>query len=355
MTAKVTLIGMYNYSPSLFDGLVLPEGIDKDLFVNSLLIEKGEFETLYSDPNFLKFSITNWGKKWYPTFAKWLEGSKTEWNPIENYDRYEDSTDSSSKSYASITSADYSDKRTADLNDERTVNLTAAETVNLSDTSSTMETDRRSVNLTDQTKSTEDKDRTVNLKDVDKRNSMDTTVYNNDTVRDRYDSNEIQETTKAAFDAATYRPDTMVEVDPADVSHIHTGSNSVNYTGQNEQDHTGSDDVRTVLDDKTTHTGSDETHTEGNVRDSHTGTDTTRTTGTDTNTTTGTDMHKTTGTLADVSGTESDGSSHVSHVHGNIGVTQASDMLRGFYDIAAWNLYEHMSDVFASDLLICVY
>ena len=92
-TAKITLIGMYNFDDTLFDGLNLPEEIDKEEFINNLLITSGEFEVLYTDYDFLKFSIGVWSKKWYRTFDKWVEGMKATWNPIENYDRYEEIND----------------------------------------------------------------------------------------------------------------------------------------------------------------------------------------------------------------------------------------------------------------------
>ena len=43
-SAKLTLIGMYQWDDELFKDMILPEGIDKDLFIASLLNEKGEFE-----------------------------------------------------------------------------------------------------------------------------------------------------------------------------------------------------------------------------------------------------------------------------------------------------------------------
>ena len=92
-TMTMTLIGLYNYDNGLFDNLSLPAEIDKDLFINSLLLKSGEFELLYPDLNFMKSMISVWSAKWAPTFEKWLEGYKTTWNPIENYDRYEESTD----------------------------------------------------------------------------------------------------------------------------------------------------------------------------------------------------------------------------------------------------------------------
>ena len=92
--AKMTLIGLENYcqgaGESLFDGLVLPSGINKDDVINTILMRSGEFEILYSDPIFLKASISLWGRNWYATFERWLETLTEEYNPLHNYDRTEE-------------------------------------------------------------------------------------------------------------------------------------------------------------------------------------------------------------------------------------------------------------------------
>ena len=36
--ANMTLIGLYNYDNTLFDNLTLPEGINKDIAVNEILM-----------------------------------------------------------------------------------------------------------------------------------------------------------------------------------------------------------------------------------------------------------------------------------------------------------------------------
>lgn len=92
--ANLTLIGLYNYDPTLFDNLSLPTGIDKSLLINELLMKCGEFELLYPNLDFMKYQIGKWGEKNYFTFSKWIEALAAEFNPIHNYDRYEEYEDS---------------------------------------------------------------------------------------------------------------------------------------------------------------------------------------------------------------------------------------------------------------------
>lgn len=92
-SSTMTLIGLYNYDPDLFEYLTFPEGIDKSTFIDNLLLRADEFEVLYPDPEFLKFSIGAWSRKWQATFTRWVEALAIEYAPLENYDRHEDWTD----------------------------------------------------------------------------------------------------------------------------------------------------------------------------------------------------------------------------------------------------------------------
>ena len=111
--AKMTLIGFYNSfedSYPLFEFLDLPSGIDKDLFINSLLLDAGEFEVLYDDPDFFRNAIRIWGQKWQRTFEKWYKAVYFDYDPLYNYDRHEEwktDTDSTSKSDSTANRSSY--------------------------------------------------------------------------------------------------------------------------------------------------------------------------------------------------------------------------------------------------------
>lgn len=197
-TMKLTLIGLYNVDETLFDEMNLPMGIDKETFINSLLMKAGEFELLYPDLDFMKSFIGLWSKKWHRTFENWLKGTQASWNPIENYDRYEESSDI-------------------------------------------------------------------------KAGTVKNTGSNGMTV------NGSEENKVSAYDSGSYQPSGQ------------TANNSTtNATNNNTTD-------------------------------------------------------------------ENETLNHNSHIHGNIGVTQASQMLESFYDISSWNLYDHMADVFIQEACIPVY
>lgn len=289
-SAKLTLIGMYNYDQTLFNELVMPEGIDKDLFIQSLLMQSGEFEVLYPQPDFMKYSIKIWSTKWFRTFSEWLRGTQQRWNPIYNYDRFEESRNNNKKDFSSKTMADYSDQRRVDLDDTRTADLQDKRIADLRDT------------------------RTADLKDK--------TTFDNTDTNTQTDSMTTEHSV-AAYDTSDYSP----------------SSKDVVNNGQTKTDHTG-----TV-----------ENGTSGTDINDHTGTDTMKHTGTDIMKHTGTDNTARKGTLSDQAGSEATEDIHEAHLYGNIGVTTSAAMLKEFYDISSWSLYEHMCDVFTSELLIPVY
>lgn len=94
---KLTMLGLQQAltikNQTLFDNMNLPAGIDKDTVVDNILLEGSDFEVLYPDPDFMRAAIGVWSNKYYHTFEKWIAAQNLEYNPIENYDRIEDWTD----------------------------------------------------------------------------------------------------------------------------------------------------------------------------------------------------------------------------------------------------------------------
>ena len=90
---RMTLCGMYKYDPTLFDGVTLPDGMDKTLMVNQIIRQSGDLFPYYQVPPEVKAAITEWFIRRRDNFAKLWQGFTAEYNPIENYDRYEDSTE----------------------------------------------------------------------------------------------------------------------------------------------------------------------------------------------------------------------------------------------------------------------
>lgn len=97
-SATLTLIGLYQYDHDLFTNLKLPDGIDKGLTIDAIIMRGGEYEVIYPNPNLMRELIGSWSKQWGDVFYNWYratEGMK-EIRPLDNYDRHESWSDSGS-------------------------------------------------------------------------------------------------------------------------------------------------------------------------------------------------------------------------------------------------------------------
>lgn len=101
-SAKITLLGFYNYNNALFDEMVLPDGVDKETLVDTILMRGAEYECIYSDPSFMQKLVGSWSRQWLKVFEKWQEVTNTDFAPLENYDRYEDWNDTKQSNEKSI-------------------------------------------------------------------------------------------------------------------------------------------------------------------------------------------------------------------------------------------------------------
>ena len=217
-TMTMTMIGLYRNDSTVFDNMILPDGLDRELVINTILMRSGEFEVLYPNPDFMKFSIGAWSRKWSKTFTDWIKGQNATWNPIENYDRYEEFSDSGSTSGTKSGSS---------------------------------------------------------------------TSSGSSSGSDSFGSEGSNENLVSAYDSNTYQP------------------SAKNITGTENSSESSSE-------------------TSASSTDSETSSETTS-------------------------------STRTGHIHGNIGVTQASDMLKAFYDISQWNIYDHIADVFVTEYCIPIY
>ena len=94
--SKITLIGMekfLNPEHSVFESMQLPEGIDRETLIGTILLRCNEFELLYSDPEFMTDAVNIWSRKHYQTFDRWIKVINKEYEPLYNKDYYEEISD----------------------------------------------------------------------------------------------------------------------------------------------------------------------------------------------------------------------------------------------------------------------
>ena len=90
--ARLTLWGIYQYDKTLFDDIVLPDGIDKDNLVADIMRNSGDLYSYHQVPEYLKRNINFWFARRLFDFSRMYEALRVQYSPIENYDRKENIT-----------------------------------------------------------------------------------------------------------------------------------------------------------------------------------------------------------------------------------------------------------------------
>lgn len=141
---RMTLYGMYQYDPTLFDGVTLPEGMDKTLMVNQIIRQSGDLFPYYQVPPEVKTAITEWFTRRKDNFAKLWQGFTSDYNPIENYDRHEDSTETPDITHTLTNSGQDASTNSADVQGYNGADYVPNSRTTSSGTSSTNGTDKES-------------------------------------------------------------------------------------------------------------------------------------------------------------------------------------------------------------------
>lgn len=141
---RMTLYGMYKYDPTLFDGVTLPVGMDKTLMVNQIIRQSGDLFPYYQVPPEVKTAITEWFTRRQDNFSKLWQGFTAEYNPIENYDRHEDSTETPDITHTLTNSGQDASSNSADVQGYNGTDYVPNSRTTSSGTSSTNGTDKES-------------------------------------------------------------------------------------------------------------------------------------------------------------------------------------------------------------------
>jgi hypothetical protein len=119
--ALLSILGLYNYDNTIFDSIVLPIGgdvvgkktvrtgpdstieeditvppVDFDMLKDTILLELGELEFIYQNPDFAKTAINLWSRTRKNAWERLHKTAFLQYKVIENYDRYENITDEES-------------------------------------------------------------------------------------------------------------------------------------------------------------------------------------------------------------------------------------------------------------------
>ena len=68
--------------------------MNKELIINNILLECAEMEIIYPEPDIMKNAIGLWSNKQLESWARMYKAMQLEYDPIYNYDRFEEWLDS---------------------------------------------------------------------------------------------------------------------------------------------------------------------------------------------------------------------------------------------------------------------
>lgn len=82
----LSIMGLYEYDNTLFQGLQVPEGLNEDAVINEILLQCAELEIVYPNIDIMKLAITTWSIANQYTWQKLYDTMAVEYNPIWNVD-----------------------------------------------------------------------------------------------------------------------------------------------------------------------------------------------------------------------------------------------------------------------------
>lgn len=106
MRAKMSIAGLYEYDPTIFDNFHVPEHMvadtivpyyDVELYISRIIFEAMDLELVYPDPAYMKRAIQLWSLGKRNVWNKVAQALTAYYNPIENYNRSETWTDTDSR------------------------------------------------------------------------------------------------------------------------------------------------------------------------------------------------------------------------------------------------------------------
>lgn len=137
MNATLSLLGLYNYDNSLFDGLVVPASVNKQTVIDNLLAETAELESLYSDFDALKLMIGYYAQRQLSVWERVAAVCSESYDPLYNTDRNETETETETRDLAGSASSSGSGSST---NSTAAFNSTSLQTADKTDNSASQST-----------------------------------------------------------------------------------------------------------------------------------------------------------------------------------------------------------------------
>lgn len=94
----LTLYNLMLFNDTLFDQIQLPEGADRQLLVDRIMLDYGEMQLVYPDWSVMRYYSNSWFAAHLPNFQRLWDDYTAEYNPIHNKDAWIEESRTSSGS-----------------------------------------------------------------------------------------------------------------------------------------------------------------------------------------------------------------------------------------------------------------
>lgn len=98
MQERLSILAMTRYRDDIWEYFRVPNGVPRQDAIDSILMECAELGLVYTEPETLKQQISLWSAKELPGWKRMYRALAEDYNPIYNFDRYEDWQDDNSGS-----------------------------------------------------------------------------------------------------------------------------------------------------------------------------------------------------------------------------------------------------------------
>lgn len=323
-------MGMYSYDETIFNDFICPEELNKELAIDSIILECAELETKYPHPVYFRKAVQIWSKKEAPIWKKLWDTTQFEYNPIENYDRTEEGLDTDTNSHKEHIKNETGEQSSREQETSTTENI-------LGESNGTAHSTNKSVNISEEMVKHD-------TTDTDTFNELHTTNHSGtDVTITKHDGKDTVNHQTAGFDSAS-----LVSTQSDTTTYGSSQSSNMTHGEMIEDKHTGTVEHGA--------SGSDTTSTNGSVDNTADGTDNIKTTENKTGKVAGTESVKN-NSNADTETTSNDETviNHHLRTRGNIGVTTTQEMIQQERDIVQFDIYEHIVNSFKLNFCLLVY
>lgn len=110
----INITSLYGYD-FLFEKMELDSRLDRDTVINSIMDYNGEFIPMYPEGVLFQSKIGTWSLRIKDGVTRMLDALTSEYNPIENTDRYDEWTETTESDTTSNVSRETTDKYSEDI------------------------------------------------------------------------------------------------------------------------------------------------------------------------------------------------------------------------------------------------